>query len=391
MKKLTSFILSLVLAVSTLASFSVPANAATLNEKEDNDSFSNAQLVDFGNTVNARLNSSTDFDVFKFISNDDGKISINFNSLETDTTMGGEYIITLYGPNQEEFGMKTVKVTDTNTAVLPFIGAKAGTYYYMAVSPGPRFASGHDYKIRVSFTKGKYYEKEYNDTEANAGKLILANNYVGTIGSDSLNGDSWGVNDCDYYHIKAPAKGTMTISFKHKKRTGTYDYSGWGVELYKHHNGGNATLSSGYILLKDDANKLVYKNTAVAKGAEFWFRVNSTLYGQDSYAASDIVGEPYTVSTTFVLAAKPKITAKSTKNSITLTSKKLSDITGYEVQIKNGKKFKKAKTTKGKALSYKKTGLKKSKAYTFRVRAYLKKDGTTYYGKWVTVTAKTKK
>lgn len=391
MKKILSVLLAAVLTVSALAAFPFTSGAATLNEKESNDSISDAMLVDFGNTINARLNGSLDIDYYKFISNEDGKININFNSLETNTSAHGEYLIAVMSQNQEEFAMKSVKVTDTSTVVIPFIGAKAGNYYYMVISPGPNFASGHDYKLRVSFTKGKFYEKEYNDTEESAGKLILANNYVGTIGSDSLNGDSWGVDDCDYYYIKAPAKGTMTINFKHKKRTGTYNYSGWGVELYKHHNGGNLTLSSGYILLTDDATKLVYKNTAVEKNAEFWFRVNSTIYGQNSYAASDIVGEPYTVATSFVLAAKPKITVKTTKNSVTLTSKKISDITGYEVQIKNGKKFKKAATTKKKALNYTKKGLKKNTKYTFRVRAYLKKDGTKYYGKWVTVTAKTKR
>ncbi|MCR5207903.1 MAG: fibronectin type III domain-containing protein, partial [Eubacterium sp.] len=325
-----------------------------------------------------------------FISNEDGKININFNSLETDTKMHGEYIITLCGPNQEEFAMKTVKVTDTNTAVLPFIGAKAGNYYYMCISPGPNFASGHDYKIRVSFTKGKFYEKEFNDTEEKAGKLILANNYVGTIGSDSLNGDSWGVDDSDFYYIKAPAKGTMTLSFKHKKRDSEYaSISGWALDLYKHHNGGNLSLSNGLIPLNDKENVKVYSGQ-MAKNAELWFSVRSAIYGQGSYLASDIVGEPYTVATTFVLAAKPKITAKSTKNSITLTSKKIADITGYEIQIKEGKKFKKLATTKKKALKYTKKGLKKNKRYTFRVRAYLKADGTKYYGKWVTVSAKTK-
>ncbi len=103
------------------------------------------------------------------------------------------------------------------------------------------------------------------------------------------------------------------------------------------------------------------------------------------------MGEPYTIATTFVLAAKPVLTAKAAKNSITLKSKKLSDVTGYEVQIKSGKSFKKLTTTKKPALSYKKSGLKKNTKYTFRVRAYLKKDGTKYYGNWVTKTAKTTK
>lgn len=388
MKKSLSLILAMLFVASTFLAFPVSAGAATLSEKESNDSISDAQLITLGDTLNGKTDESFDFDYYKFISNEDGKININFNSLETDKTTCGTWSLFLYGPNEEEIGMATVEVTDTSTVVLPFIGAKAGNYYYLLVYPGPRFASGHSYKIRTSFTKGKYYEKEVNNTEASAGKLILANDYVGTIGADFQDGDSNEVYDSDYYHIQAPAKGTMTVTFKHKKKTPQYT-SGWNVVLYKHHNGGNLSLSESSILMDSAASKTLYKAT-VAKNAEFWLNIYSIYDGCRTNIPSDIVGEPYTISSTFVLAAKPKITVKTSKNSVTMTSKKLADITGYEIQIKSGKKFKKLKTTKGKALKYTKKGLKKSTKYTFRVRAYLKKDGTKYYGKWVTVTAKTK-
>ncbi|MCR5207454.1 MAG: hypothetical protein K6C14_03130, partial [Eubacterium sp.] len=78
MKKLFSIMIAIALIASTLFAFPFSSNAATLNEKEDNDSISNAQLVDFGNTINARLE-SLDYDCYKFISNEDGKININFN------------------------------------------------------------------------------------------------------------------------------------------------------------------------------------------------------------------------------------------------------------------------------------------------------------------------
>ena len=389
MNKVLSLLMSFVLVASVVTAIPLSASAASLKETESNDTFSDAMYVTMGDTITAETSASWDFDYYKFISNDAGKININFNSLETSKSVGGTWSLFLYGPNKEEIGMKTVKVTDTSTVVLPFIGAKPGTYYYLLVYPGPGFASGHPYKIRTSFTKGKYYESEANNTEETAGKLILAHNYAGTIGGDSMDGDSNEVVDKDYYCIKAPAKGKMTVTFKHKKRTGTYDFSGWNLNFYKHHNGGNMTLASGTVLLSGNESQKVYSAT-VAKGSYFWFNVNSTLDGYSSYIPSDIIGEPYTIATTFVLAAKPKLTAKTKKNSITLTSKKLSDITGYEIQIKDGKKFKKLKSVKGKTLKFTKSGLKKSKAYTFRVRAYLKADGTNYYGNWVTITAKTK-
>lgn len=391
MKKLLSLLLSIVLTASLITVSPVLTDAATLNEKEDNDSINDAMYVTLGDTINGRTSESFDYDYYKFISNEDGKLNINFNSLETDKTMHGVWSLFLYGPNREEIGMATVEVTDTKTVVLPFVGMKAGSTYYLLVYPGPWFASGHSYKIRTSFTKGKYYEKEANNTEASASKLVLANDYVGTIGGDFLDGDSNECFDRDYYHIKAPAKGSMTLSFKHKKREGKYYYSAWNVNLYKHHNGGNLDLSNAQITLNSEANQKLYANTAVAKGDEFWLNIRSIQEGSTMRTPCDIVGDPYTISSTFVLAAKPKIKTKATKNSITLTTKKMADVTGYEIQMKDGKKFKKLKTTNKAALKYTKSGLKKNKRYTFRVRVYLKSDDTKYYGNWVTVSAKTKK
>ncbi|MCR5703221.1 MAG: hypothetical protein K6G85_01260 [Eubacterium sp.] len=396
MRKIAAYLLSIILATSMAVEWPGMLKAATLSEKENNDSFGDAELITLGNTVNGRTDQSFDFDYYKFISNEDGKININFINVEpNETAQHGIWSIFLYGPNKEEIGMTTVDLVTKETVVLPFIGAKAGNYYYMLVYPGPRFASGHSYQIKTSFTKGKYYEKEANNTEASAGKLILAHDYVGTIGGDFLDGDSNECYDKDYYHIKAPAKGTVTINFKHKKKIGKFDYSGWRVGLYQHYNGGNRSLRENNVKLNSAGDFKLYNGT-MDKGADLWLNVkslqdSSLTSGYYSYVPSDILGEPYTISTKFVLAAKPRVKTKSKKNAITLTAKKLSDVSGYEVEMKNGKKFKKLGTVKKATLKYTKKGLKKNKKYTFRVRAFLKADDTKYYGNWVTVTAKTKK
>ena len=394
MKKLLSLMLSVIFAASVMTALPAFTTAATLIERESNDTFSEANLITLGDTMNGHF-SSLDNDCYKFISNEAGKINITFKILNPKESRNyGSFYLALYGPNEEEIGMVSVDVGETQNIVLPFIGAKAGTYYYLQVYEGSIYCENRDYQIKTSFTKGKY-EAEANNAEYMAGSYILANDYKGTIGGDCLNGDSWGECDKDYYVMKAPAAGTISVTFTHKKRTGAHAWSGWYVDFYKHHNGGNLSLSKGSIYLTDANSQKLYSSSGVKKGDEFYLSVMSTqdadLAGGYSYAPSDIVGEPYTISSTFVLAAKPKLTATSKKSSITLTSKKLADITGYEIQIKDGKKFKKLKTVKGKTLKYTKSGLKKNKAYTFRVRAYLKKDGTTYYGKWVTITAKTKK
>ena len=397
MKKVLSLILAIVLIAGIFTAMPVISSAAghTQTEKEDNDSFRDAQLITPGNTMNGELSQNWDVDCYKLISNEDGKINLTFtNNNPNETTLQGTWEIVIYDSNEKAFAMKEYDMAVGGTIVLPFIGAQAGHYYYIEVYSGPRTASGgHKYTIKTSFTKSKFYEKEGNASELYATKYILANKYTGVIGSDSNNGDSWPCFDQDMYNIKAPAKGTMTLSFNHKKKNPQNPYSAWYINFYKHHNGGNLTVYETTPMLNGDASIKFYKAT-VKKGAEFWLRVMSAQdisLGYTNYTPLDIVGEPYNITSTFVLAAKPSLSAKATKNSITLTSKKLADVTGYEIQMKNGKKFKKIATTKKPALNYKKSGLKKNTKYTFKVRAYLKKDGTTYYGNWVTKTAKTKK
>lgn len=85
-----------------------------------------------------------------------------------------------------------------------------------------------------------------------------------------------------------------------------------------------------------------------------------------------------------------KVTLKKAKSAkkktITVQWKKLSGVTGYQVQIATNKKFKKGKKTYTvkKAKTTKKTikKLKRKKKYYVRVRAYKTVKGKKYYGKW---------
>ena len=79
--------------------------------------------------------------------------------------------------------------------------------------------------------------------------------------------------------------------------------------------------------------------------------------------------------------------AKSTKKkTIQVQWKKLSGVTGYQVQTALDKKFKKGKKTYTvkKAKTTKKTikKLKSKKKYFVRIRAYKTVNGKKYYGSW---------
>ena len=83
-----------------------------------------------------------------------------------------------------------------------------------------------------------------------------------------------------------------------------------------------------------------------------------------------------------------KVRKKGKKNA-RISWKKIKGVSGYKVYMKTGKKgkFKLVKTIKKNKASYIKKKLKKGKRYYFKVRAYKKENGKTYYGKY----SKTKK
>ncbi len=77
------------------------------------------------------------------------------------------------------------------------------------------------------------------------------------------------------------------------------------------------------------------------------------------------------------------ITAKKSGKSIKLTWKDIYGATGYKIYRSNSKngKYKCIGTVKN-AKEYKDTTAKKGKTYYYKMRAYWKMDGHTYYGKY---------
>ena len=71
-----------------------------------------------------------------------------------------------------------------------------------------------------------------------------------------------------------------------------------------------------------------------------------------------------------------------TKKSAKVIYKKISKVSGYQLQLSRSSKFKKAVTKTTKKISYKFKKLKANKKYYVRVRGYVKTSNGTTYGKW---------
>ena len=75
----------------------------------------------------------------------------------------------------------------------------------------------------------------------------------------------------------------------------------------------------------------------------------------------------------------------SGKYKLKATWKKLTNVSGYQIQYATNKKFKKAKSKTVKSTSVTLKKLKKKKTYFVRVRAYILANGKKVYGKWSSV------
>lgn len=129
-----------------------------------------------------------------------------------------------------------------------------------------------------------------------------------------------------------------------------------------------------------------YTDTAVTPGASYTYRLTTTVKVQNR----DKTDVDWSSSKTITAVAAPKapsVTVKSSKaKTATVTWKAVSGASGYQVYYGTSKTSAKSAVTKGTTkLTVTKTGLTSKKAYYFRVRAYKKVNGKTYYGPWSSV------
>ncbi len=162
---------------------------------------------------------------------------------------------------------------------------------------------------------------------------------------------------------------TSSIVLKWKKVQGAKGY-----EIYR------ATSENGKYKKIKTTTSVVYKNKKLKSGKKYYYKVraykvvnNTKLYGKYSKTA--------------VMVTKPKTPAiklKSGNKKVTVTWKKVTGASGYEIRMatqKNGK-FKVIKKTSSKAASYTKKNLANNKKYYFKVRAYKKVNGRKVYSSW---------
>ncbi len=227
------------------------------------------------------------------------------------------------------------------------------TYNGSAKKPGVTVKYGS-----TKLTKDTDYTVSYsNNTNAGTATVTVKGkgNYTGTLKKNFTISKASG-------SVTAKAKSTEIVQGK----TTTITASGKGTLSYSSSNKSIATVNS--------------KGTVTAK-APGKVTITVKAAGNSNYKSA---------TKTVTLTVNPKATSiSSVKNgkskNATVKWKKVSGVTGYQIQYSTSNSFKsKTSTTVKGASKVSKTisKLKKGKTYYFRIRAYKTVSGTKYYSAW---------
>ena len=127
-------------------------------------------------------------------------------------------------------------------------------------------------------------------------------------------------------------------------------------------------------------DKLTYKNTDLTLDKVYYYRVRAYQVVDSKNRYGSFSGELHGMTK---IKAPSKVEGKSNENSISLTWKKATNATAYEVYRSTEANGEYEKLGTSKDTSYTdKQNLVKKQAYFYKVRGYVKFDGVTYYGEY---------
>lgn len=246
--------------------FKVSFMASNNYEKEFNNSMETANAIKLKESYIGRMKDDYDEDFYKFTLPSDGRVKFSMKQKS-----GTKWYASIYNSNGK---LHEEVETDSSTTVNGYetteIGLPKGTYY-IKIEDG--FQTTHvPYEIKVEFTSGSYYEKEFNNDASTANTIKLNQTYKGKMED---------YDDDDFYKITLPSDGIVTLSVKRKSGMS------WQAELFN-------TKGDKLEDLNTDASSIVFgyetREIGLPKGTYY---INLSDY----YGTEDT---PYEIKASFV-------------------------------------------------------------------------------------------
>ncbi|MCR5630077.1 Ig-like domain-containing protein [Eubacterium sp.] len=239
-------------------------------EHENNDSYEKAQPVYDDYEVIGKVNEKEyyDYDYYRFIADDNGKMTVKFEHTYDDVDWKIEFYMYING-KYEEIQSDEIDSEDSEFYTLPFIGVVKGRKYFVRVNAST-YSSGYKYKLKFDFVKSEYIEKEFNDSYSEA-----TDAYVGTY-EGIMNYDT----DYDYYKFVASSNGKLMLEFMH-----TYDDCDWKINFEMYVDGKYQLIQAKEIKAVD-GEKIEIPYVGVVKDRNYYICIWNKNYGRDNYKIS---------------------------------------------------------------------------------------------------------
>ena len=326
-------------------------------------------------------------------------------------------------PGKPSFNISSNGFNETDNVSFTWNDTEKTTHYVLTVA----VLSGDEYKtvcretyvnsgFQTTFGKGQYrallqsynsnmfyqYTSDWRDWVHNNSEYVYfnidcAHEYLGEVVNPTFDregytqytctkcGDSYIDNYTEKLSLKPVTGAKLTGRAADALRINWNENTlanGYIIEMYK---GGKWTR----IAKIKDSSTTTYRAAGLKAGTAYKFRVRAyVLYGDtpiySEYSAT------VTARTNPSVMTGAKLSGRAA-DALRINWTKNASADGYIVEMYQGNKWvRAAKITKNSSTTYRKTGLKASTAYKFRVRAYKMSGSTALYGNYsATVTART--
>ena len=350
-KLLGKRIVTFVLALAVLFTTCVPpqeVKADTTLPTATNTTISKARALTFDSSIAENMSDSDNLRYYKFTLSGASELIVRGTR---DYWYGGSF--TVYDADQTALYSFTLGSSFSQSVYLT-----GGQYYLKLESANNVTFTVSKNGLKESFTET---QTKNNDIISKASVIELKKKYKGVLAvNDSL----------DYFKFKVPAKGKINFS--------TLNSTDNAVKYLFYDK--NLNLVYSFYL---NAGKKATQPFTLAAGTYYLAVTQNT----EGYAVGSY---NFTIDYSASAPKKPTLSPLQNKSGkkLVVKWKKVSGISGYEVQYSTNKKFKSSVTKKNVAsnkTSATYTNLKKNKTYYVRMRSYVKVDGKKVYSSWSAV------
>ena len=221
LKNLGITTLSLGMITFCLPQFSVHAKASDVKlEIEDNSTKFTATSLESNNTTIGLISSKQDIDYYKYVVDQSGYFSFQFENVSGSSNVGYGWTWHIYDESLNELWSNSVTTSSTSYTY----DFEVGTVLYLMVESTYHFDSVDNmfYTLTVSASKDSSWEQEQNGSKNTATNLKS---------NQKLYGNIYQKDDSDYYKYVVDVTGYFNFTFENESETNGSG-SGWNLTVY---------------------------------------------------------------------------------------------------------------------------------------------------------------